>query len=299
MDVKLFVTQVVNGVGNGVVYASLALALVLIYRTTSLLNFAQGEMALFATYVTWRLTDAGLDIWAALALSMLIAFVGGALVERVLIRPVEQSSPLVVVIVTIGMFLAFNSFAQLIWGSDTKQVPTAFGDHVWRPGNIPLSAPNVGLAAVLVGECVAMWFLLQRTKLGLALRATASNVQSSRLVGISTGRMLMIGWAIAASLGALAGVMAISQGAAANGALEPSLMQRLLVFAFAAAAIGGFDSVVGAVVGGLIVGVTFSLTVQYIHPLNRIELIVPFGLTALVLMFRPSGLFGRHVVERV
>lgn len=299
MDVKLFVTQVINGVGNGVVYASLALALVLIYRTTSLLNFAQGEMALFATYVTWKLTDAGLNIWAALGLSMVLAFVGGAVLERLLIRHFEQSGPLTLLIVTIGLFLAFNSFAQLFWGSDTKQVPTAFGDHVWRPGNIPISAPNVGLAAVLVGECLAMWFLLQRTKLGLGLRATASNVESSRLVGISTGRMLMIGWAIAAALGALAGVMAISQGAATHGALEPSLMQRLLVFAFAAAAIGGFDSVLGAVVGGLVVGVTLALTTQYIHALNRIELIVPFGLTALVLMFRPSGLFGRHVVERV
>src|SRR5262249_31916166 len=130
MDVSLFLSQTINGIGSGVVYASLALALVLIYRTTGLLNFAQGEMALFATYVTWKLADQGMNIWLAILLSMAIAFLGGALVERILIRPVEQSSPLVVVIVTIGLFLAFNSLAQLAFGSDAQQIPTAFGERI-------------------------------------------------------------------------------------------------------------------------------------------------------------------------
>jgi branched-chain amino acid transport system permease protein len=299
VDVTLFLNQLINGIGNGVIYASLALALVLIYRTTGLLNFAQGEMALFSTYITWRLTETGLGIWPAIVASMAISFVGGALLERLLIRHFEQSSPLTLLIVTIGLFLAFNSVAQLIWGSDTKQVPTAFGDQVWDVHGVSISAADLGLIAVLAGECLAMWFLLQRTKLGLGLRAVASNSESSELVGISSGRMLMAGWAIAAALGALAGAMAISQQAAATGALDPSLMQRLLVFAFAAAAVGGFDSVLGAVVGGLIVGVSYSLGIQYIHAFQGIDLIVPFGLTLIVLMVRPTGLFGRRVVERV
>jgi branched-chain amino acid transport system permease protein len=299
LDVTLFLNQLINGIGNGVVYASLALALVLIYRTTGLLNFAQGEMALFSTYITWRLTEAGLGIWPALIASMAISFVGGALLERVLIRHFEQSSPLTLLIVTIGLFLAFNSVAQLIWGSDTKQVPTAFGDKVWDVHGVPISAANLGLVAVLAAECIAMWFLLQRTKLGLGLRAVASNTESSQLVGISSGTMLMIGWAIAAALGALAGVMAISQQAATTGALDPSLMQRLLVFAFAAAAVGGFDSVFGAVVGGMIVGVADALTIGYVDALHGIDLVVPFGLILLVLLFRPAGLFGTTSVERV
>jgi branched-chain amino acid transport system permease protein len=299
MDLRLFLTQVFNGFGNGVVYASLALALVLIYRTTGLLNFAQGEMALFATYIAWKLTDHGLNVWIALLVSMALSFAFGAVLERTVIRFFESKPPLVLVIVTIGLFLAFNSVTQLFFGSATQHMPTAFGERVWDLGGVRVSAAVVGLAVVLVVECALLWLLLQRTRLGLALRGVASNPESSRLVGISSGSMLMFGWAIAAALGALAGVMAVSQSASATGALDPSLMQRLLVFGFAAAAVGGFDSVLGAVVGGLLVGISYSLAVEYIHPLHDIQLVVPFGLIVAVLMFRPSGLFGQRVVERV
>ena len=292
----LFVDQVLNGVAAGTIYASVALALVLIYRTTGLLNFAQGELALFSTFVTyWIAHEQGVPIVAALLLSVAIGFVGGALIERVLIRPVEgAASPLNVVIVTLGLFLAVNALAQLIFtkpGQEALQMPAIFpaGDA------LGIRKTTIGFAAVLVVECLLLWVLLQKTKLGLALRAVASNPESSRLVGINTGTMLMIGWGLAAAIGAVAGSLAATRGSG----FDASLMQQVLVYAFAAAALGGFDSPLGAVVGGLVVGVADALTIQYVDPLDGIELVVPFVLILVVLLVRPNGLFGRTIVERV
>jgi branched-chain amino acid transport system permease protein len=293
---SLFLTQLMNGIGNGAVYASLALALVLIFRTTGILNFAQGEMALYSTYLVWFFTARNFPVWIAILIAMAISFVGGALIERVVIRPVERSSPLVLVIVTIGMFLALNSITQVQLGADAKTLPRAYPGKTWLPGNVQISADTLVLVGVLVVECVLLYLLLQRTRLGLAVRAVASNSESSQLLGIPVGTMLMLGWALAAALGALAGALAIP---ASQPALSGASMQSILVFSFAAAALGGFDSTLGAVVGGRIVGVAESLTTQYIHPLSDIVLVVPFGLILLVLLVRPSGLFGTRRVERV
>src|SRR4051812_13101810 len=169
-----------NGIGDGAVYASLAIALVLIFRTTGILNFAQGEMALYSTYLTWFFSDRGMAVWLAILCSMAISFVGGALIERVVIRPVEQSSPLVLVIVTIGMFLAINSIVQVQFGADAKHLKRAYTPHVWHPGGVQISADTLVLVGVLVVECALLYLLLQRTKLGLGLRAAASNPASSR-----------------------------------------------------------------------------------------------------------------------
>jgi len=291
----LFVSQLMIGIQAGVVYASLALALVLIYRTTGLLNFAQGEMALLSTYLTWKFTDYGLPVWVSIVASVLVSFAGGALVERVVMRPVEQSSPLVLVIVTIGMFLALNAITQVIFGTDDKHLPRAYPFEVWEVAGIRVRSDTLVLIGVLVAECVLLWYLVQKTKLGLALRAVASNPDSSRLVGVSVGTMLMVGWGLAAGLGALAGALVVPT----TPALTPGSMQSILVFAFAAAALGGFDSPLGAVVGGLVMGVANALTVEYVDALDGIELVVPFGLILLVLLFRPAGLFGRVHVERV
>jgi branched-chain amino acid transport system permease protein len=293
---SLFLTQLMNGIGNGAVYASLALALVLIFRTTGILNFAQGEMALYSTYLVWYFTAHSFPVWLSILIAMAISFVGGALIERVVIRPVESASPLVLVIVTIGMFLAINSITQVQFGSDAKHLPRAYPGKTWLPANVQISSDTLVLVGVLILECVLLYLLLQRTKLGLAVRAVASNPESSQLLGIPVGTMLMLGWALAAALGALAGALAVP---ASQPALSAASMQSILVFAFAAAALGGFDSTLGAVVGGLIVGVAQSLTTQYIHPLSDIVLVVPFGLILLVLLIRPSGLFGSRRVERV
>ncbi|MGQ0825960.1 MAG: branched-chain amino acid ABC transporter permease [Actinomycetota bacterium] len=295
MDTDLFFSQLMNGISSGVIYASIALALVLIYKTTGILNFAQGEMALFSTYITWQFTDWGLAVWLSILVSVVVSFIGGALLERVVIRPVEQSSPLVVVIVTIGMFLAFNSLAQVIWGTQDRVLPRAYEYKVWDIGIGRLESDVVVLVGVLAAECFLLFVLLQKTKIGLALRAVASNPDSSRLVGVSTGTMLMLGWALAAAIGAVAGSLVV----ATTPPLVAGSLQAVLVFAFAAAALGGFDSPLGAVVGGLIVGVAKALTEVYVDPLDGIETVVPLGLILLVLLLRPAGLFGKVHVERV
>ena len=289
----LFLSQLFNGIGNGVVYASVALALVIIYKSTGILNFAQGEMALFATYLTWKFTDWDVPVLTAIVLSTVIAFVGGALI---LIRPVEGAhNPLNVVIVTLGMFLAINSLVLLIFGTDAQKIPGVFPTDSFDLFGARLKQETVGLVAVLAGECVLLWLLLQKTKLGLRLRAVASNPDSSRLVGINTGWMLMLGWGLAAAIGAVAGSLIGSTGTA----FDSSFMQVILVYAFAAAALGGFDSLVGAVVGGMIVGIADALAVQYIDALDGIAVVLPLALILVVLLVRPNGLFGSRTVERV
>jgi branched-chain amino acid transport system permease protein len=291
----LFFTQLLSGIQDGAVYASLAVALVLIFRTTGILNFAQGEMALLSTYIVWKLTTTGMPVWIAILLGMAISFIIGAVIERVVIRPVERSSPLVIVIVTIGMFLALNSLTQLWFGSGEQTLPSFYPQHVWRPGGVLISSDTIALVGVLVVECFILYLLMQHTKLGLAFRGVANNPESTRLLGVPVGRVLMLGWGLAAAVGALAGALVVPT----TTGLVPSSMQQILLFAFAAAALGGFDSVVGAIVGGMIVGVADALTTGYIHALHGIDLLVPFGLILLVLLFRPSGLFGTTQVERV
>jgi branched-chain amino acid transport system permease protein len=301
--VQLFVSQVLNGIGNGVVYGSIALALVLIFRVTGILNFAQGEMALFSTYVSWKLTTWDVPVVAAIAVSMALAFVAGAVIERLLIRPVEDDhSPLNVVIVTLGMFLALNSIVQLIFGTDPQKIDSPFPKgavELFSSGGdvVELKKQTLGLVVVLLAECVVLWLLLQRTRLGLRLRAVASNPDSSRLVGIDAGTMLMFGWGLSAAIGAVAGTLVAS--APGQAGFDASLMQGILVYAFAAAALGGFDSLLGAVVGGLIVGVANTLTIQYVDALDGIEVVMPLAMILAVLLVRPNGLFGRTTVERV
>ncbi|MCB0964155.1 MAG: branched-chain amino acid ABC transporter permease, partial [Acidimicrobiales bacterium] len=186
---QLFLDQFFNGIGQGSVYASVALALVIIYRTTGLLNFAQGEMALFSTFVCWWFTDQGLGVWAALAVTIVLSFVAGGIIERVIMRPVEgaDKNPLNAVIVTLGMFLAINALAALIFikpGREALQMPLLFPE-----GELAgISKATIGRFAVLGVECLVLWVLLQKTKIGLGLRAVASNPESSRLVGIKPGR---------------------------------------------------------------------------------------------------------------
>ncbi|HZM31320.1 MAG TPA: branched-chain amino acid ABC transporter permease [Acidimicrobiales bacterium] len=292
----LFIEQVFNGIGNGVVYGSVALALVLIFRTTGVLNFAQGEMALFSTYISWKLTTEGMPVVGAIAVSMVIAFIAGAAIERTLIRPVESGrSPLNVVIVTLGLFLALNSLVQLFFGTDPQVMPSPFPSGSVDILSATVQKETIGLIVVLLLECLFLWFLLQRTRLGLKLRAVAANPESARLHGIRAGTMLMAGWALSAAIGALAGSLVAGE----RTGFDATLMQTILVYALAAAALGGFTSIWGAVICGLIVGIADALTIQYVDPLDGIEVVLPLGLIMVVLVVMPNGLFGRRTVERV
>jgi branched-chain amino acid transport system permease protein len=290
-----FMQQVVSGLAQGAIYASLALALVLIYRATDVLNFAQGEMATFTTYIAWSLMDNGLSFWPAFAITLVVAFVGGAAVERVLIRPVEHRPEIVIVIVTIGLLIALNGLTGWIWGPEVKAFDSPFPLRTIEIGGVTISLQDLGVLAVCLITVALLWAFFRFTTLGLVMRAVANSQDSSRLMGVRVGWMLALGWGLAAVLGAIAGMMA-----APALTLDPNLMLVVLIYAFAAAVLGGIDSPVGAVVGGLVLGVVINLLGTYVDFVGG-ELRLPAALTVLliVLLVRPQGLFGHRVVRRV
>jgi branched-chain amino acid transport system permease protein len=290
-----FAEQVVAGLGDGSVYASLALALVLIYRTTRVVNFAQGEMATFTTFVAWSLMNRGLAFWAAFPIVLAIAFVGGVAIERVVIRPVEHAPVLTVVIVTLGLAVLLNGLSSVIWGGGDRNFSGGFSNSTFTIAGAHISYQYVGIVAVLGVLLVSLGVFFRFTKLGLALRASALNPDSSRLVGVRVGRMLGIGWGLAAAVGAIAGMMV-----APIEFLGPNMMQAVLLYAFAAAILGGLDSPVGAVVGGLLLGLTIDLLGRYVSYIDStLKLPSALLLILLVLLVRPAGLFGRAAVRRV
>jgi branched-chain amino acid transport system permease protein len=295
-----FFQQIVAGLASGSIYALLALAIVIVYRSTGVLNFAQGEMATFTTFIAWTLVDHGLGYWPAFALTLLIAFVGGIALERTIIRPVEGKPLVTVVSLTIGLFIMLGGLTNWIWASEVRSFPPSrpFPTDAWV-GGVAISKQDVGILAVTLGLVGGMYVLFQLTKLGLALRASALNPTASRLVGIRVGWMLALGWGLAATIGAVAGLFT----AAAAPPLEPNMMRPVLIYAFAAAVVGGLTSPVGAVVGGLAIGVTLNLVATYdehLHiELDRVRLPIALLLILTVLLVRPAGLFGKAVLRRV
>jgi branched-chain amino acid transport system permease protein len=283
-----FVQLVVDGVAIGSIYGALALALVLIFRSTGIVNFAQGEMAMFSTFVAWGLVQGGVPLGLALLGALTASFVGGMAIERVLILPVEGGEPLTILIVTLGLFVLVNSAAGWIWGFENRGFPRALPGGSVDVAGVRLAWESLGIVAVLLGVVGLLYLLFERTKLGLGMRAVATNPASSRLVGIPVGRMLMLGWGLAALIGAVAGVLVAPQLF-----LDVNLMGGVLVYAFAAATLGGFDSPKGAVIGGWIIGVTETLAGNYIDFIGSdLTILVPLAIILGVLLVRPNGLFG-------
>jgi branched-chain amino acid transport system permease protein len=290
-----FLQQVLSGVATGLVYASLALALVLVYRGTGILNFAQGEIAGLSTFLAWSMLQVGLPWWAALPLIVVLSFGLGVALERVFLRPVERASHLNQVIVTLALLLGINAATGLIWGFQAKRIDTLFGDGTLRLGSAVVTAQQLGMAAVLVLVMVVLYAFFRYTPVGLRMRAAAANPDSARLLGIRVGWLLAVGWGMAAALGALAGILS-----APIIGLDPNVMSGLLLFGFAAAALGGFNSMLGAVLGGLIVGVSQNLGSTYLPGIGQdLDLLVPFAIIVLVLLLRPTGLLGRASTVRV
>jgi branched-chain amino acid transport system permease protein len=290
-----FLQQVVSGLASGGIYASLALAIVIIYRSTGVVNFAQGEMATFTTFIAWSLMH-HMSYWPAFALTCLLAFVGGVALERVVIRPVENAPVLTVVIVTLGLALIFNGASAWIWGGAVHRFESPFSTAPINVGGVAFSKQDIGIIVVSLVLVALLWLLFQYTKVGLALRAAALNPTASRLVGIRVGWMLALGWGLAAALGAVSGMMS----AAALGGLEYNMMLTILLYAFAAAVLGGLDSPIGAVVGGLTFGVLLNLVSTYWDFIGgALKLPVGLAVILLVLLVRPSGLFGRRSVRKV
>jgi branched-chain amino acid transport system permease protein len=289
-----FVQTIVDGVATGSLYGALALAVVLIFRSTGIVNFAQGEMAMFSTFIAWGLLQAGLPLGAAILATLALSFAGGMIIERVIIRPVEGGEVLTLVIVTLGLFILTNSAAGWIWGFETRGFPSLFGDDSVSVAGVDIAVESLGIVALLLGVVGVLFLIFQRTKVGLAIRAVSINPDSSRLAGISVGRTLMIGWGMAALVGALAGALL-----APRLFLDVNFMGGVLVYSFAAATLGGFDSPFGAVVGGWIIGVTENLAGTYVDFIGSdLKILVPLGVILIVLLVRPAGLFGSPEVAR-
>jgi branched-chain amino acid transport system permease protein len=289
-----YAQQIVSGLAQGAIFASLALALVLIYRATDVLNFAQGEMATFTTFIAWSLMH-HVSYWPAFALALVIAFVFGAAIERIIIRPVEHRPEIVIVIVTIGLLIALNGLSGWIWNPEIKAFDTPFSQGTTEIGGVVISYQDLGVLGVCLATVLALWAFFRFTTLGLVMRAVANSQDASRLLGVRVGWMLALGWGLAAVLGAVAGMMA-----APTLFLDPNLMLVVLIYSFAAAVLGGIDSPVGAVVGGLILGVLINILGTYVDFIGG-ELRLPAALAVLLitLLIRPQGLFGHKVVRRV
>jgi branched-chain amino acid transport system permease protein len=292
--VERFVQVIVDGWATGSLYGALALAVVLIYRSTGIVNFAQGELAMFSTFIAWGLMQAGLPLGGALLGALALSFVGGMLIERLVIRPVEGGEVLTLVIVTLGLYILVNSLAGWIWGFGNRAFPSMFGDGSFDVAGVRISVESIGIVAVLIAVVLLLFAVFQRTKVGLAMRAVSLNPDSSRLVGISVGRTLMIGWGIAALVGALAGALI-----APRLFLDVNFMGGVLIYSFAAATLGGFDSPFGAVLGGWIIGIAENLAGTYIDFIGSdLKILVPLVAILVVLLFRPTGLFGSAEVAR-
>jgi branched-chain amino acid transport system permease protein len=289
------IQQIISGLANGSIYASVALALVMIYQATEVVNFAQGEMAMFSTYLAWSLIHAGFSYWEAFFCTVGLSFIGGLIVERLIIRPVENAQILTIVIVTLGLLMIFNSLAGWIYSYLIKPFPSPFPKQPVKIGNIVLAYHDLGAIGVTLIMLGLLYLFFRYTPLGLTMRAAAQNPGSSRLVGIRVSRMLMLGWGLAAALGAVAGMMV-----APVVFLDPNMMSSILMYAFASATLGGFTSPGGAVLGGFIVGITENLVGTYVSFIGpELKLTVALMLIIIVLLIKPSGLFGKAVVKRV
>jgi branched-chain amino acid transport system permease protein len=289
-----FIQVLVDGWATGSLYGALAVAVVLIYRATGIVNFAQGELAMFSTFIAWGLLQAGLPLLPAVIVTLALAFAGGMMIERTVIRPVEGGEVLTLVIVTLGLYIFINSLAGWIWGFGNRAFPSLFGDGSFDLAGATIPVESLGIVAVLIALVAILFTVFQRTKVGLAMRAVAMNPESSRLHGISVGRTLMIGWGVAALVGALAGVLI-----APRLFLDVNFMGAVLIYSFAAATLGGFDSPLGALIGGWIVGIAEGLAGTYVDFIGSdLKILVPLTVILVVLLFRPTGLFGSAEVAR-
>jgi branched-chain amino acid transport system permease protein len=307
---ELFLQRLFDGLSQGSVYSLIALGLVIIYRGTGHLNFAQGEMALFCTYVVYQAGEWGIPLGLALPIGMLVGFVMGATVEVTLIRPIAKKSQFAVFIVTLGLFQFLNWLDGAIWkdqplpnsgvGSSQQSFPSLFPnkpDDFVNVFGAAIKIQSIGVFVLVIVLTGLLFLLFNRTKLGLSMNAVASNAESAKLVGIRTNLVLMMSWGIAAAIGAVGGVVF----AGINSNVNLGLMFSVFIYASAAATLGGFDSPGGAVIGGLIIGVIENMAAGYSDEWVGQELKVGVALVVIlvVLLVKPSGLFGTAKVERV
>ncbi|GAC1320382.1 MAG: branched-chain amino acid ABC transporter permease [Acidimicrobiales bacterium] len=298
---RLFTQRVVNGLTNGSIYALAGLAIVLIFKATGVVNFAQGSMGMIGAFVVWLLIGGdkhSMPTWIALLLAIAITAIGAAGIERTLIRPFDPTNHLPIVIVTLALSLILDGIAAAHFGPDQKAMPSIFptraGDYFTIFG-ARVRYSEAGIWLVLLTVMVLLMLLLKRTKIGLAFRSVSSNVESSRLVGINVGRTLQFGWAIAAMVGTLAAYLYST-----TAALSPPLMVQILIFAFVSATLGGLQSIGGVIVGAVLIGLLQSMLGSYVHQIgNELSLSAAFVVMMIVLLVRPTGIFGTKPLDRV
>lgn len=290
-----FIQLVVDGLSIGSVYAAIALAIVLVHSATGLINFAQGGMAVLATYVAWVLTNRGVPLVLAILGSILFSFVLGAVVERYLMRRFERGDPDTAVVVTIGLLTLIMGIAGWLWTYNNQQFPSLFSLDTVSLLGVSISIRSIGTTLVIIVAMVLLQGLFFGTKLGLALRAVAINPQSAAFSGLPVERLLMVGWGLAAALGAVAGALVAPQLT-----LTPGMLDSVLVYGLAAVILGGLTSPVGVVIAAWIIGVLENLAAVYVGFIGfDLKVAVPFILIFVVLIVRPQGLFGRKTVVRV
>jgi len=287
-----FIQQLVAGLTSGAIYACVALGLVMIFVSTDHINFAQGEMAMFATYLAWAMINAGLPYWMAFVASVFLAFLGGLVIQRFILKPLEAAPVLSLVVCFIALLSFFNALAGMIWSYTIKQFPSPFPPRDIF-GNGLVSVQQIGVVGVTLIMLGILTVFFRYTTLGLAMRAAAQNADSARLMGVRVSWMLALGWGMAAAIGAVAGMLV-----APIVFLDPNMMTGILVYGFAGALVGGISNPLGAVAGGFIVGVLENLVGSYVIG-NELKLTFALVIVVGVLLLRPAGLFGRIIVRRV
>lgn len=291
-----FLNVTLSGLAQGAIYAAFALALVLIWRSTRIVNFAQGAMATFTTYIALSVIDSGQSYWVGLVIALLVGLVLGAVIERVVIRPVEGGPELNAVIVTLGLFVGLQALAAILFGSTFRSFPAPFDLRGFTVGGLNIAfTPNSIFVIVSVVIVMAVLVALFRfTDLGLRMRAAAYSQEVSRLLGVRVGAMLTLGWALAAVVGSLSGLLI-----AGGGLVYPAYMDAVIVYGFVAAVLGGLDSPGGAVVGGLTIGLALSYVSGFIPEGSALVPVAALLILVVVLLVRPQGLFARAAARRV
>ncbi len=308
---ELFMQQVVAGFATGAIYACMALSVVMIYQAIHHLNFAQGEMAMFSTYIAWQCMAWGLHWVLAFPLAIALSFVGGFLTERIIFKPIQRAPVLSHIVVFIALFAIFNSLAGFIWDFTIKNVASPFGDGSFM-GSTLIGKHQAGMICATILMLIGLWAFFSFTRVGLAMRAAAANPESARLVGVRVATMTALGWGMAAGIGAVAGILI-----APVVFLEPNMMLSILLYGFAGAVLGGLTNPLGAVIGGFLVGVIENLAgtyldwviesafagiglVVHLHGMfAEIKLTIALLVIIVVLVIKPEGLLGRKIVQRV
>lgn len=284
--------QILSGLAMGAIYASLALALSVVYQSTHHVNFAQGEMATMSTFVAATLIDHGFPFWAAFVITVLVSFVAAVVLERTVLRPLQHAPALSVTGVFVGLLILFSSLNGLFFGHTIRQFPSPVPAE-FAIGRGLIGAHQLWVIVTVLIVLAVVWAFFRFTSLGLGMRSAAYNPVSSRLCGIDADAMLALGWGLAASLGALAGILV-----APLVYLDVNMMSGVLLYGFAGALLGGIRSTSGAVLGGFVIGVLENLLGAYVIP-AELKFSLALALIVVVLVWKPDGLLGRRIVTRV